>query len=228
MTRAFQGLVWKSRGGQGEIASSGWTLCQFIRRVIFTRERNKMAESVSKSRKPKVEADKGEKFVPSSSATSPHPREELTTPPFSVQELRDCIPAHCFERSNLTSFTYLAVDLLIVSFFFVVGAWLHFKANMPFWLAVIVWPIYALVQVRLLLLVNDPCDGQNWCFSLRSDFPLLCLVKRPPTPRNAVGIYGTLSQWRNSWRPTLLDAFGSRGSSEALRQRPRGLCGVPR
>lgn len=138
-----------------------------------TRERNKMAEAVSKSRKSKVEVEKSAKFVPSPSATTPHPREELITPPFSVQELRDCIPAHCFERSNLTSFTYLAVDILIVSFFFVVGAWLHFKANMPFWLALLVWPVYALVQVRTLFYAYVPHGGQNCAFSLQRDSPLL-------------------------------------------------------
>lgn len=110
-----------------------------------------MSESVSKSRKPQAaEEKKGEKFVPSASATTPHPREELTSPPFSIQELRDCIPAHCFVKSNLISFTYLAVDLVIVTALLFVGAYMHFQLNMPWYVAIFVWPLYALVQVRLV------------------------------------------------------------------------------
>lgn len=105
-----------------------------------------MSESVSRSRKVKQEEGKPETWVPSPSATVSVPREELTTPPFSVQELRDCVPAHCFVKSNTISFTYLAVDLAIVTALLFVGAFLHFQANMPTWLAVIVWPIYFLVQ----------------------------------------------------------------------------------
>lgn len=107
-----------------------------------------MAESVSRSRKPKQEAEGEKKMSLSPSATVQVPREELVTPPYSVQELRDCVPAHCFVKSNVTSFTYLAVDLAIVTALLFVGAWLHFRANMPTWLALIVWPIYWFVQVR--------------------------------------------------------------------------------
>jgi omega-6 fatty acid desaturase (delta-12 desaturase) len=105
-----------------------------------------MAESVSRSRKPKQEAEGEKKMSLSPSATVQVPREELVTPPYSVQELRDCVPAHCFVKSNVTSFTYLAVDLAIVAALLFVGAWLHFRANMPTWLALIVWPIYWFVQ----------------------------------------------------------------------------------
>jgi hypothetical protein len=108
-----------------------------------------MAESVSRSRKAKSEGEKSSAvFVPAASASSPHPREELAQPPFTVQELRDCIPPHCFEKSNVTSFTYLAVDLAVSAVLLAIGAFLHFKANMPTWLALLVWPVYAFVTVR--------------------------------------------------------------------------------
>lgn len=107
-----------------------------------------MSESVSRSRKAaESQTSEGSKdFVPSPSATSPHPREELVDPPFSIQELRDCIPAHCFDRNTFTSLRHLATDLAIVGVLLWIGAWLHFQANLPTWLALIVWPVYALVQ----------------------------------------------------------------------------------
>lgn len=108
-----------------------------------------MAESVSRSRKAPVETGKKAEWVSHDSATAPgNHREDLINPPFSIQELRDCIPAHCFVKSNLTSFTYLGVDLVIISALLAVGAFLHFKANMPWFIAMFVWPIYAFVQVR--------------------------------------------------------------------------------
>lgn len=107
-----------------------------------------MSEAVSRSRKAPTGASDGAEFVPGRTASVAVPRETLTTPPFTVQELRNCIPAHCFERSNVTSFTYLAKDVAIVTVITLIGAWLHFKANMPTWLALLVWPAYAFVQVR--------------------------------------------------------------------------------
>lgn len=108
-----------------------------------------MAESVSRSRKAPVVAEKKGEVVAHASATVPgHHREDLINPPFSIQELRDCIPAHCFEKSNVISFTYLGVDLVIVSVLLALGAFLHFKVSMPWYIAMVVWPLYAFVQVR--------------------------------------------------------------------------------
>jgi len=36
-------------------------------------------------------------------------------PPFTLRELKRAIPPHCFNRSLLTSFSYLGYDLLIVA-----------------------------------------------------------------------------------------------------------------
>lgn len=139
-----------------------------------------MSESVSRSRKVKQEEGKPETWVPSPSATVSVPREELTTPPFSVQELRDCVPAHCFVKSNAISFTYLAVDLAIVTALLFVGAFLHFQANMPTWLAVIVWPIYFLVQVRSYRTRIRNTSVKN-AFCLSTSFLLPFLGQIPPT-----------------------------------------------
>lgn len=108
-----------------------------------------MAESVSRSRKAPVAAEKKGDWVAHDSATAPgHHREDLTTPPFSIQELRDCIPAHCFEKSNLTSFTYLAVDIAIVATLTALGAFVHFKLSLPWFIAIVFWSVFAFVQVR--------------------------------------------------------------------------------
>jgi hypothetical protein len=36
-------------------------------------------------------------------------------PPFSLSDVRDAIPSHCFERSAAKSFAYLAFDVAIVA-----------------------------------------------------------------------------------------------------------------
>lgn len=36
-------------------------------------------------------------------------------PPFSLQDLRNAIPAHCWEKNTLKSMAYLALDVLIVA-----------------------------------------------------------------------------------------------------------------
>lgn len=42
-------------------------------------------------------------------------RPPLAQPPFTIKDLRDCIPPHCFERSYLRSFGHLALDALKVA-----------------------------------------------------------------------------------------------------------------
>lgn len=65
-------------------------------------------------------------------------------PPFTRAQLKSAIPEHCFQRSHLRSFTYLAANLMLV--------WLCyrtiplFEASPVAWL---VWPIYWFVQGAL-------------------------------------------------------------------------------
>lgn len=40
---------------------------------------------------------------------------ELPPPPFTIKELRDAIPAHCFKRSLLRSFSYIVFDGILIS-----------------------------------------------------------------------------------------------------------------
>ena len=40
---------------------------------------------------------------------------ELPPPPFTIKELRDAVPHHCFQRSLFRSSLYLINDLVIIS-----------------------------------------------------------------------------------------------------------------
>jgi omega-3 fatty acid desaturase (delta-15 desaturase) len=53
----------------------------------------------------------------SSPSTSPAQggRALANPPPFTLQDLRNAIPAHCFERSALRSFAFLALDVAVVA-----------------------------------------------------------------------------------------------------------------
>ncbi|KAJ1945101.1 hypothetical protein GGF37_001865 [Kickxella alabastrina] len=45
-----------------------------------------------------------------------NPEENFEPPTFTIKELRDCIPKHCFERDTLRSFSYIFYDLCGVAF----------------------------------------------------------------------------------------------------------------
>jgi hypothetical protein len=79
-------------------------------------------------------------------------------PNFTVDDLRNCIPPHCWNRSLLKSFSYLAWDLLLIG----VTAYLAFHyiedPRVPVWLQIPLWGLYLLFQVCLIpcvLLFSD-------------------------------------------------------------------------
>lgn len=70
------------------------------------------------------------------------------TPPdkFSVGVLRKAIPAHCFERSTLTSSLYLGTDLAIITALYYATTWFSHPA-IPSWLVWgLLWPAYWFCQ----------------------------------------------------------------------------------
>jgi len=67
----------------------------------------------------------------------------LPPPPFTIKQLRDAVPSHLFERSALRSSMYLGADLLVVGIFFFVATYFTLA---PFWLQMILWPIYWILQ----------------------------------------------------------------------------------
>jgi omega-6 fatty acid desaturase (delta-12 desaturase) len=65
-------------------------------------------------------------------------------PDFSIKEIRDAIPAHCFERDTLRSFSYVAYDLSIIAS---LGYAATFIDQIPYSLArVLLWPVYWIAQ----------------------------------------------------------------------------------
>jgi len=67
----------------------------------------------------------------------------LPPPPFTIKQLRDAVPSHLFERSALRSSMYLGADLLVIGIFFFVATYFSLA---PFWLQMILWPIYWILQ----------------------------------------------------------------------------------
>lgn len=65
-------------------------------------------------------------------------------PDFSIKEIRDAIPAHCFERDTLRSFSHVAYDLSIIA---ALGYAATFIDTIPYsWVRVLLWPAYWIAQ----------------------------------------------------------------------------------
>lgn len=63
-------------------------------------------------------------------------------PQFTLGTIRKAIPAHCWQRSLVKSFTYLMTDVLVCSALFYAATWIDHPA-VPRWLAwLVLWPMY--------------------------------------------------------------------------------------
>jgi len=60
-------------------------------------------------------------------------------PSFTIKELRDCIPAHLFEKNLLISSTYVVVNLIICGILFYLSTFID---NLPKPLQFAIWPAY--------------------------------------------------------------------------------------
>eukprot|EP00162_Nutomonas_longa_P004254 comp15016_c0_seq1/m.22283 comp15016_c0_seq1/g.22283 ORF comp15016_c0_seq1/g.22283 comp15016_c0_seq1/m.22283 type:complete len:375 (-) comp15016_c0_seq1:72-1196(-) len=63
--------------------------------------------------------------------------------PFTLEDLKKAIPAHCFQRSALHSLAYLAADLAIISVLFQIAVWI---SSLPSAVAFVLWPLYWVAQ----------------------------------------------------------------------------------
>ncbi|TPX32111.1 hypothetical protein SmJEL517_g04696 [Synchytrium microbalum] len=78
----------------------------------------------------------------------PKPRLAGWTPPnFTIKEVRDAIPAHCFERSVITSMYYVFRDLIMVA---AMGYAATHIDSLPVAARYICWPIYWFFQGAVL------------------------------------------------------------------------------
>ena len=53
-----------------------------------------------------------------------HKRVPTASPPFTIGQLRKSVPAHCFERSVLTSSKYLGADLAMAASLYFLSTWI--------------------------------------------------------------------------------------------------------
>lgn len=74
---------------------------------------------------------------------------DKTNPPFTLQQLRDAIPKHCFEASALRSATYVVRDLLCAgALWLLVAPWIDAVASPVLRWAL--WGLFAVVQGTIL------------------------------------------------------------------------------
>ncbi|EDO40389.1 predicted protein [Nematostella vectensis] len=89
------------------------------------------------------------------------------TPPFTLKDLKNAVPAHCFERSFLKSTLYLIWDLLMVVALLLVAIWVY-NAGLPWYVQVLFWPAYWFCQGCVLFgvwIVAHECGHYSYCDS---------------------------------------------------------------
>ncbi|KAM3337233.1 delta(12)-fatty-acid desaturase FAD2 [Capsicum galapagoense] len=75
---------------------------------------------------------------------NPLQRAPTSKPPFTIGDIKKAIPPHCFERSFIRSFSYLAQDLIVVFIsYYIASTYFHL---LPFPYSYLAWPVYWVVQ----------------------------------------------------------------------------------
>ena len=74
----------------------------------------------------------------------------LEKPKFTLSDIRNAIPKHCFERNLFTSLTHLASDIALVAATFYVGYNYLSGNSFPLWVNVLLWPAYWYLQGAFL------------------------------------------------------------------------------
>ncbi|KAF9398101.1 Fatty acid oxidation complex subunit alpha, partial [Mortierella sp. AD011] len=65
-------------------------------------------------------------------------------PDFTIKEIRDVIPPHCFDRSGLRSLSHVAIDLTYMSLLFLAASQID-KVENPL-IRYLAWPVYWVLQ----------------------------------------------------------------------------------
>jgi len=89
-------------------------------------------------------------------------KEALPPPPFTMKELRDCIPAHLFKRSIVWSSFYLIIDLFGIGILFFLASYFSYA---PIWLQLILWPLYWVSQGAIMTgvwVIAHECGHQSF------------------------------------------------------------------
>ncbi|KAI8054670.1 fatty acid desaturase-domain-containing protein [Syncephalis plumigaleata] len=97
-------------------------------------------------------------------------------PTFTVKELRDAIPSHCFERNAWYSSRYVLEDFVLIAIFStaicLVDNWLDAQAA-PLWTKIVAWGVYAFLQGVAgtgLWVIAHECGHQAYAESTTINF----------------------------------------------------------
>lgn len=90
-------------------------------------------------------------------------------PPFTLKDLKDAVPPHCFESSLLISSFYLLLDLTGVFLLYAVAFWV-FNSSLPFYAHAVFWPVYWICQGCVgfsVWIIAHECGHYSFCNSKR-------------------------------------------------------------
>ncbi|KAL2914914.1 hypothetical protein HK105_205456 [Polyrhizophydium stewartii] len=86
----------------------------------------------------------GTKAVPlPGKLASKNAAEQYEQPPFTLKDVRDAVPAHCFKRDTLRSMGYVAHDLVLAAALFYAAT---FIPQLPLAAQAVAWPAYWVAQ----------------------------------------------------------------------------------
>jgi len=81
-------------------------------------------------------------------ATTDIHRAPKSKPPFTLGQLKNAIPPHCFKRSLLRSFSYVVYDVALASLFYYIAT--RYISSLPYPYSYIAWPVYWAFQGCIL------------------------------------------------------------------------------
>lgn len=88
------------------------------------------------------------------------PEKDFEPPAFTIKELRDSVPRHCFERDTLRSFSYVATDLSAAALLGLLASLIHhlpLYARLPAWL--LYWACQGVVCTGLWVIAHECGHG---------------------------------------------------------------------
>ncbi|KAH6576504.1 hypothetical protein BASA60_004498 [Batrachochytrium salamandrivorans] len=66
-----------------------------------------------------------------------------TPPPFTLKDVRNVIPAHCFKRNTMRSLGYVLHDAVLLTVLFIAASYFSL---LPMYLQIVAWPLYWIAQ----------------------------------------------------------------------------------
>lgn len=88
----------------------------------------------------------------------------LKPPSFTLKDIRDAIPKHCFERNLFKSLSHLISDLLIIAVLGYAASWISHPL-LPVWSHYLLWPMYWYAQGSVMTgvwVLSHECGHQSF------------------------------------------------------------------